>query len=751
MKDILKRLIPDSLRSKSSLAIIVMAAALVELTSAVQLFYAKKGIQDEVEHRAESELRAKSLEIQNVMNVVKVAVENMAWAVEQRLAQPDSMVAITQKLLADNEYIVGSAVAFEPYYYKSKGRQFSPYTYKHEGTMTSKQLGTDQYDYHNMEWYTAPMQSGQGHWSEPYFDEGGGEMMMSTYSMPIHDATGRSVAVFTADVSLDWLSQLINARRIYPSSYNILLSRTGQIMACPVESLVMRQTIAQVTADMKDTTIRHINQQMMAGKSGQATIRNSKGDKNYVFYAQMDGTTGWSMAVVCSHREIFHGLRWMAINIFVLMLLGLVPMGFIIWRAARNAKRLQTVNAEKERIASELHIASEIQKAMLPKTFPPYPDCDKIEIFGKLTPAKAVGGDLYDFYIRDEKLFYCIGDVSGKGVPASLVMAVTRALFRTITTHESQPERIVSRLSDTIAEDNEMNMFVTLFVGVIDLNTGCMSYCNAGHDAPLLISKDGQHIGLLPVDSNIPAGIMQGWEFSRQETIINDGSTIFLYTDGLTEAENSIHAQFGDQRVLDTAQAAFAHEQPRPRLFVEKMTDAVQAFVGQAEQSDDLTMMAILYDRKNQKVEGQEPSIQRALTLPNDIATIPQLHDFIDTVAAEAHLDDSLAMSLNLAIEEAVVNVMNYAYPQDTMGTVNVVASVVGDWLQFVISDTGQPFDPTQQADADITSSAEKRPIGGLGIFLVRQIMDTVNYKRSDGKNILTLRKKKQNNTDYDF
>ena len=132
----------------------------------------ESGIRQEVEHRAESELKAKSLEIRNVMNVVEVAVENMAWAVELRLSQPDSMVAVTQKLLADNEYIVGSAIAFEPYYYQDKGRQFSPYTYKHDGTTTSKQLGTDQYDYHSMEWYMAPMESDHGHWSEPYFDEG---------------------------------------------------------------------------------------------------------------------------------------------------------------------------------------------------------------------------------------------------------------------------------------------------------------------------------------------------------------------------------------------------------------------------------------------------------------------------------------------------------------------------------------------------------------------------------------------------
>ncbi|MBR1447959.1 MAG: SpoIIE family protein phosphatase, partial [Prevotella sp.] len=385
--------------------------------------------------------------------------------------------------------------------------------------------------------------------------------------------------------------------------------------------------------------------------------------------------------------------------------------------------------------------ARAIQMAMLPKTFPPFPDCDEVSIYGQLTPAKAVGGDLYDFYIRDQKLFFCIGDVSGKGIPASLVMAVTRALFRTISAHEEKPERIVSQLSNTIAEDNEMNMFVTLFVGVMDLQTGHMDYCNAGHDAPLLISGDGTRLGLLPVDSNLPAGVMPGWAFSLQETVIDSGTTIFLYTDGLTEAENAHHGQFGDERVLDTARAICVDGCQSPRTLVEKMVDAVHAFVGEAEQSDDLTMMAIQYNPKA-AADGEH---RHSITLPNDIATVPQLPQFIDEVAEDAALDASQTMSLNLAIEEAVVNVMEYAYPEGTKGTVNIVATIVNGVLSFVISDSGKPFDPTAKAEVDTTLSAEERPIGGLGIHLVRQIMDDVAYERKDNKNILTLRKKLNN------
>ena len=585
-----------SLRTKSSLAIIVTAAVLVELTCGIQYYFAKEGIREEVEHRAESELLAKSLEIRNVMNVVEVAVENMAWAVEQRLSQPDSMWVVTQKLLADNEYIVGSAVAFEPYYYPRKGRQFSPYSYKHDGTITSIQLGTDQYDYHSMEWYTAPMASGRGHWSEPYFDEGGGEMMMSTYSLPIRDAAGQIVAIFTADVSLDWLSEVVNARHIYPSSYSLLLSRAGQIMVCPQDSLAMRTNIEEATAGITDTTADYINRQMKAGNSGQATVTDNNGETNYVFFGPVDDVTGWSMAVVCADKEIYRGLRGTRLSVFILMLVGMCLLGFIIWRTARGAHRLQEINAQKASMERDLQVASGIQMGMLPKDFPANHERDDVQIYATLTSAKEVGGDLFDFYFRDNKLFFCIGDVSGKGIPASLFMAVTRSVFRTVSAKECRPDMIVTSLNNTIADMNESLMFVTLFVGVLDLKTGMLSYCNAGHDAPMLV---GAGVGTLPCDANIPVGVDPDFHYTQQEALVYTGTTIFLYTDGLTEAENTAHELFSLQRAKQTAADALANQQQEPKQLISIMTEAVHRFVGDAEQSDDLTMMAIQYIRPN--------------------------------------------------------------------------------------------------------------------------------------------------------
>jgi sigma-B regulation protein RsbU (phosphoserine phosphatase) len=257
-------------------------------------------------------------------------------------------------------------------------------------------------------------------------------------------------------------------------------------------------------------------------------------------------------------------------------------------------EELKETTAQKASIESDLRIASGIQMGMLPEQFPTKADRDDVQIYASLTPAKEVGGDLFDFYFRDDKLFFCIGDVSGKGVPASLFMAVTRSVFRTVSVHESMPNNIVTIMNTIIADMNKTQMFVTLFVGVLDLPTGHLHYCNAGHDAPLLI---GDGIGELPCDPNIPVGFLPSWEYSLQEAQISTGTTIFLFTDGLTEAMDANYNQFQMERINDVASQALSQQQQEPHQLINKMTDAVHQFVGDAEQSDDLTMMAIQYIR----------------------------------------------------------------------------------------------------------------------------------------------------------
>ena len=734
-------------------------------------------------------MKVSNEKMNNVFSTVEVAVSNNTPEVEDNLYDDHRQYFAVEHLLKLNSNIMGAAVAYNPDYEPKKGQPFSPYAYRNGTDIYTKQLNTPEYDYLHQEWYTKPLAEGKGTWSEPYIDEGGGEVGMITYSQPIINSKGEIYAIQTADIALHWLSELMceldsttkqnmfKDSESFPS-YSFIVSHKGTIVAYPYKAELSYKTLYEFLEDHDG--LEDANEILSSNNGYTTVVQNNTGTMYVLFYSSIEHT-GWTLVTIMPLKVILKPVGSI-IGIFgILMLIGLIIVAVICRSAIRRvtkpitqfadsadeiasgnlAAELPTIktkdemlrlhnsfatmqksliqqieetrsaNEEKGRIESELNIARDIQMSMLPKTFPPFPDRNDIEIYGKQKPAKEVGGDLYDFYIRDEKLFFCIGDVSGKGVPASLVMAVTRTLFRTISFKEALPERIMFGINNAMADNNESNMFVTLFLGVLDLPTGRLRYSNAGHNAPMLI---GQTIGLLPCAANVPLGVQTDWKFSQQETTIDLNTCIFLYTDGLTEAENAANEQFMEERMIEVAKG-MSHE---PQQMIEQMFNAVHQFVGNAEQSDDLTMLAIQYTKPLEK----DMKLQRSITLPNDIEKVPVLAEFVDEVCEIVGFDMSTTLGINLALEEAVVNVMSYAYQPGTTGNVNIEAIANETRLKFIISDWGTPFDPTAEKEVDTTLSAEERPIGGLGIHLVRQIMDSINYERIDGMNVLTLRKK---------
>ena len=327
------------------------------------------------------------------------------------------------------------------------------------------------------------------------------------------------------------------------------------------------------------------------------------GDKYHRFSAAV-GSHGWQLSVLVPDADLYGRLRRLGGLVTILMLLGLALLVFIIIRSAKNIISLINIQESKQRIESELQIARNIQMSMLPKTFPPYPDHEDLNMYGIIIPAKEVGGDLYDFYVRDNRLLFCIGDVSGKGIPASLVMAVTRSLFRTTSAHEDDAAKITAAMNEAMAEMNEQDMFVTLFVGALDLTTGILDYCNAGHNAPIFIQHATFNIQLLNCYSNIPLGILAGYNFASQQLTIHPNDSLFLYTDGLTEAENADKQLFGEQRMLEAVARWDSSMDSIQR--VEAMRNEVKAFVAEAEQSDDLTMLSIIWSPKLDKAAKQK-------------------------------------------------------------------------------------------------------------------------------------------------
>ena len=769
---------------------IVLFAGLIFI-SALGFFFSEsmKAVRIEAIQHASESLNTTVQRVNNILTEVKVATDNTDWLITRHLDAPDSMFVYSRRILQNNPNLNGCSIAFEPNYFESRGLYFSAYSQNSNGVIRTAQEGNDAYHYFSMDWYQLPKLLDRPCWTEPFVDFNPGGIsspeMIISYCKPIKD-NGKYIGTIAVDLSLEWLSKTISAVKPYPNSYSIMIGQGGTFFVHPDSTKLFYQTIFTPTLIKPDTAVINLGHAMQAGEEGMHQL-DIDGEDSYVFFKPL-GDTGWSVGIVCPAKDIFSGYYRLINSIIGIVVVGLLlmlmvfsgiiskqmePLEELAYQAeaiasgnmdeeiseskrtdeigqlsnsfrhmqksiVQQMEELKHINEQKGRIEGELKIASDIQMSMLPKIFPPYPDRDDIDVFGQLTPAKEVGGDLFDFYIRDEKLFFCIGDVSGKGVPAALVMAVTRAQFRTISAHEAAPDRIISNINDAMAEDNDSNMFVTLFVGVLDLLSGRLHYCNAGHDAPFLIGNIGA--GMLPVDSNLPAGVMPGWKFTNQETMIDPDTTIFLYTDGLTEAENIEHKQFEMERIRDIAKQLQKERIFNPNIIIRTMTDAVHEFVGEADQSDDLTMLAIQFTKHQEDI-----TFQRSLTLTNDLKRVPRLNEFIDEVCEANGFDMAVTMQINLAIEEAVVNVMNYAYPAGTKGDITIETVSNGVDLRFVISDTGKPFDPTAKADVDITLSAEDRKIGGLGIHLIRQIMDNINYERVDGHNVLTLIKKLNN------
>ena len=713
-----------------ALATVIVALATLEATFLIQYFSTRKTIYEEATRRAEDQLEATNLKITDVLVQVEAAVQNNVWPVRKTINIPDSLWSLACRIVDSNPSVSGTAFAFMEDYFPDRGRLFAPYAYRNHDVIDTIQLGKESYGYPEKEWFVKPLETGKGYWSEPYYDTGGGEMLMTTFSVPVTDMKGKTACVLTADLSLDWLTDLVGSIKEYPEAFSVLVSRTGQLMVCPAPAFVMKKSVQEVAASLEDSTaVRDVSLAMLAGERGSREILY-KGEEEYVFYAPID-RAGWSMAIVIPHDEIYGDVRQVGLLVILLQILGLLVMSYILYKAVKNQMSLREVTEKKSRMDSELQIARDIQRSMIPKDFLTAPERTDIDMAGLVVPAKEVGGDLYDFYIRDGYLFFCIGDVSGKGVPAALVMSVTRSLFRSVSFHEKSPHRIVSSMNDSLADMNENDMFVTYFLGVLDLANGHLRYCNAGHNAPVRLGPGTA--SFLDVVPNLPLGVVPGVQYQEQETSLSCGEGLFLYTDGLTEAENVGHSLFGTERMLDIALHA---DGQKSEALVESMTAAVEAHIRGCDPSDDLTMLVVRYTNPTPSA-GWE----RQLTLTNDIVEIPRLHRFMRTVSEHAGLDHALAMNLNLALEEAVSNVILYAYPEGVQGEVDIRATVGKERIDFTVSDNGVPFDPVDTPDPDLTADVKERPVGGLGIFLVKRIMDQVSYSRENGKNILSMTK----------
>ncbi|WP_052813352.1 SpoIIE family protein phosphatase [Desulfonatronum thioautotrophicum] len=580
----------------------------------------------------------------------------LALYVERQTPSEQELVSMLHDLLARNPDIYGASVALEPHGTRPDQRFFAPYVFRdQEGRLITSDVTDPAYNYFGQDWYNEPRMHGRSVWSEPYFDEGGGNAMMVTHSVPIYrssDAEMVFLGVSTADVSLEHLTRRIAALTIYESGHAMLISRSGQFLSHPNPEWIYRKTAFDVAAELGIPELHEIANRMISGEEGDVDLINPHTSQPSRLYFTPVPSTGWALGMLVPKAEIYADIA--ALNRFTSLIggAGFLLLVLVVIVIARSITRplhglvattgeiakgqldvpmpavrvndeigqltrsvdmmrlalldyianLTETTKAKERIESELVIARNIQMSFLPRRFPTLKERSDFDLHALLEPARHVGGDLYDFFFLDEHhLFFSVGDVSDKGVPAALFMAVTKTLMKGIAEHGLEPSEILGKVNVELCQGNEASMFVTLFCGILDLRNGVMHYSNAGHNPPVLIRKD-QAPQWMTVPPGLVLGGMEESIFQTRKIDLHPGDTLLLYTDGVTEAQNPGDELYSDDRLLQEIQARAAAS---PEELVVGIMESVHRFATGAPQSDDITLLALLYRGDSSTEQGK--------------------------------------------------------------------------------------------------------------------------------------------------
>ena len=395
-------------------------------------------------------------------------------------------------------------------------------------------------------------------------------------------------------------------------------------------------------------------------------------------------------------------------------------------------ERMASITAEKERIGTELSLATRIQMDSLPSDFPAFPERPEFDVYASMDPAKEVGGDFYDFFlIDDDHLCLLMADVSGKGIPAALFMMASKIILANNAMMGKSPARILTDTNNSICKHNQEEMFVTVWLGILTISTGKLVCANAGHEYPVIKGPDGG-FEVLKDKHGFVIGGMEDISYKEYEVALKPGSKFFIYTDGVPEATNSGSELYGTDRMID---ALNRDADAEPAAILKNVKNDVDAFVGDAEQFDDLTMLILDYRGSGKKFDD--------LTVDASVENLEQVLGFVDSHLEAAGCPAKTSVQIDLAVEEIFVNIAHYAYaPSKGTATISIAASEAAGEAVISFTDSGKEYNPLAKEDPDIHLSSDARPIGGLGVYLVKETMDSVSYSREDGSNILTIKKK---------
>jgi len=603
------------------------------------------------------------LPVEKAVHDLAVLMGNVTPATQQQLKD------LLRAVVENDPDIYGSAIAFGPHPVHPEGC-LAPYYFKGGDDVKYACLDTPSYRYDEKDWYQMPRELGRAVWSEPYYDRGGGDTLMATYSVPFFQTVSKERqfrGVVTADISLSWLTQVVSSIRTGESGYAFLLSKKGRYLTHPIANLILKRTVSDEATERGDGGLHAVGKAMTEGKSGFSPLTSMvTGKPCWIAYAPL-AFSNWSLGILFPQDELTADITRLNHVAWVLGLLGVALLAAVIIMIARSLTRpltdlakategivsgnlnvplpavpsrrdevavlteafgrmvvslrryirdLTDATAQKERIESELRVARDIQLGMLPKALPPASSLNDVEIYARLEPARQVGGDFYDFFLLDDDhLCFTIGDVAGKGVPASLFMTVTQTLNKTEATSGRGPGDILARVNNDLCWENPSFMFVTLFMGVLNVRTGDLAFSNGGHNPPYLILREGR-IEPLELTDGLALGIERDVRYRAKHVSLLPGDTVFLYTDGVTEAMNQKQELFTQNRL---AEALFLSRRRSPDHMAAEIMGRLQVFCEGAPQADDITLLIVRFHGQGDRRDINKESGRLSRPKPEEV------------------------------------------------------------------------------------------------------------------------------------
>jgi len=770
------------------------------LIVSVVIFYVRfaenrQNLERDAGQTAELAARALVNDISGLMRGIEQATRTLGSVVRHVRPDPDQSRALLRSLIMADPAIYGAAIAYAPEAFVA-GTDFAAYMYRSDdGGLQYMDVVAQDPGFRNKPWYRVPALTGKATWSEPYLDADLSGIDMVTFSIPVYediDGGLRLLAVVTADVALGSQRSRIKAKsKEFGDDVRVLiLSREGRVIT--VETLheelsrdvtgVYTVPLAEYAAQRGREDVRVLAERMMQGEQGTATLIGIDRETRQWIHFRPLALTGWSVAVIVEEALLLEAIEASELREIALFALNLALVALIVVTLARRItgplRQLATTAREighdplaaevpaitthdevgdlgealrrmqvdigqyldeikvtldaKQRLEGELSAARQIQMAMLPRLPEDGRLTDGCDVAATLIPAKAVGGDLFDLIpLVDGRLLFMVGDVSDKGAAAALFMAKTVALANLLGRDGVAPAELLGRLNQELCRDNDACMFVTALCGVLDPASGEVVYANAGHNAPLRFGRDGQ-AAYIDMPPGTMLGVFEEATYREMRLELHPGETLLLYTDGVTEANNIELELFGDDRLEAFPGGLFASS----AALVKGVVDAVEAFAGEAEQADDITVLALR--------RTESGRVEKVYEMRGGTEELSGVQVWLESELREAGIGDDLAGELQLAAEEVLANVIHHAHHDLPDAAAEIVLRFDPDEIMLQFSDSGPAFNPLEEApEPDLDLPPEERPIGGLGVLLCKRLADRIEYRREEGRNILRFVKRR--------